>query len=402
MFTSFRSSSFGFAMADTTGLLRQWNILAGLSSRSASTTVRELAREHQVSEKTISRDLAVLKRAGFPFEETLGDYGRKQLRLSPGKSLPALSLNWEEAIALWLARRFMKPLAGTNFWIAVNRAFAKVRAILGDEPLRYVERMASAFHLTAGDGGERYAAKALLLDELTRAIEERRMTDLVYQSDNATEPVSRIVYPFGWVLHHDSLYLVAHAPDHGEQRLYKLDRMESVKVDALQFQRPVDFSLSHFFAGSFGVYRGDGHSAIAVRIKFLPAVARAVGEKQFHPSQQLTRERDGSVTAAFDLTATQELKSWLLSWGANAVVLEPQALADEMRAEAESLMLLYAQKKNKAVSNTPSRPAGSVGVGAHGIGADGVRAAGVGADEVAEDRQKKNGKSRPKRKPRPR
>jgi predicted DNA-binding transcriptional regulator YafY len=347
-------------MAETSALLRQWKILAALSSRAAHTTVRDLAREHAVSEKTICRDLAMLKRAGFPFEETLGDYGRKQLRLSPAKALPALSLNWEEAIALWLARRFMKPLAGTNFWTAVNRAYAKVRAVLGDEPLRYVERMASAFHLTGGDGGEKYAAKALVCDELTRAIEERRMTDLVYQSENATEPVSRTVYPYGWVVHHDSLYLVAHAPDHGQQRLYKLDRMESVKVDALQFQRSPDFSLSHFFAGSFGVFRGDGQAPIAVRIRFLPAVARAIGDKQFHPSQQLTRERDGSITAEFELTATQELKSWLLSWGANAVVLEPQALADEMRAEAESLVRLYTPKKSDAVDGTPSPLAGRV------------------------------------------
>ena len=287
-----------------------------------------------------------MKRAGFPFEETLGDYGRKQLRLSPGKALPALSLNWEEAISLWLARRFMKPLAGTHFWIAVNRAFEKVRAVLGDEPLRYIERMASAFHLTTGDGGEKYAPKALILDDLTRAIDQCRMTDLVYQSENATEPASRTVYPYGWVMHHGSLYLVAHAPDHGEVRVYKADRMESVAVDELKFQRPLDFSLSRFFAGSFGVYRGEGQSPIAVRIKFLPAVARAIGEKQFHPSQKLTRERDGSVTAEFKLTATQELKSWLLSWGANAVVLEPQALADEMRAEVQSLVRLYAPQKN--------------------------------------------------------
>ena len=362
-------------MADTSRLLRQWKILAALSSRAAHTTLRDLAREQGVSEKTIARDLIILKRAGFPFQETLGDYGRKQWRLSPQHALPALSLNWEEAISLWLARRFMKPLAGTNFWIAANQAFQKVRAILGDGPLRYLERMAGAFHLTSGDGGEKYAAKAFIVDDLTGAIERCCMTDLVYQSENATEPASRTVYPLGWVIHHDSLYLVAHAPDHGQQRLYKLDRMESVKVDVLQFQRPPNFSTSHFLAGSFGVYRGsDGQPPVSVRIKFLPAVARAIGEKQFHPSQQLTRERDGSVTARFELTATPELKSWLLSWGANALVLEPQTLADEIRAEAAALSRLYA-------TNTGEKAA---------------------AEKALPDHPKKTGKASKPRKPRPR
>ena len=389
-------------MAETSGLLRQWKILAALSSRSACTTVRDLAREHDVSEKTIVRDLNTLKRAGFPFEETLGDYGRIQLRLSQGAALPALSLNWEEAISLWLARRFMKPLAGTHFWIAANRAFQKVRAILGDGPLHYLERMAGAFHLTSGDGGEKYAAKALILDELTGAIDRCRMTDLVYQSENATEPASRTVYPLGWVVHHDSLYLVAHAPDHGEQRLYKLDRMESVKVDPLQFQRPPDFSLSRYFAGTFGVYRGDGQAPIAVRIKFLPAVARAIGEKQFHPSQKLTRERDGGVTAAFELTSTQELKSWLLSWGANAVVLEPQALADEIRAEAESLVRLYSPSADATVAKTPVSPAGRAGAGTAGVRAVEKGAAKVAKDNARTEPRKPRAKKTSPRKPRPR
>src|SRR5437016_44043 len=102
-------------MPETTGLVRQWKILAGLASRAACATVRDLALEHGVSEKTIYRDLATLKQAGFPFEETLGDYGRVQLRLNAGAALPAMQFNWEEAISLWLARRFLKPLAGTNF-----------------------------------------------------------------------------------------------------------------------------------------------------------------------------------------------------------------------------------------------------------------------------------------------
>jgi hypothetical protein len=63
-----------------------------------------------------------------------------------------------------------------------------------------------------------------------------------------------------------------------------------------------------------------------VVVKFLPPAARFVQESRWHASQVLTQERDGSLLARFTLSTTVEIKSWVLGFGANAVVIEPEEL----------------------------------------------------------------------------
>ena len=63
-------------MAEQTALLRQWLLLKTLSARHYGATLKELAADMQVSEKTIRRDLETFLVAGLPLTETLGEFGR--------------------------------------------------------------------------------------------------------------------------------------------------------------------------------------------------------------------------------------------------------------------------------------------------------------------------------------
>ncbi len=76
----------------------------------SSLTRRTLTR------KTIRRDLHTFQQAGFPLEESVGDHGRKNWKIRVGKEQPELGFALDEALALYLGRRFLDPLAGTLFW----------------------------------------------------------------------------------------------------------------------------------------------------------------------------------------------------------------------------------------------------------------------------------------------
>jgi len=78
-----------------------------------------------------------------------------------------------------------------------------------------------------------------------------------------------------------------------------------------------------------------------VRVRFSRNVARYVEEKTWHPSQKLTRQKDGSLAAEFDLSTTEEIKRWILSFGKNAAVLAPECLRREMNDELRSTLLQY-------------------------------------------------------------
>jgi predicted DNA-binding transcriptional regulator YafY len=62
-------------------------LLRILCARHHGATVKELAGELGVGEKTIRRDLAAFQTAGFPLLETTGQFGRKSYRIDPRKNL---------------------------------------------------------------------------------------------------------------------------------------------------------------------------------------------------------------------------------------------------------------------------------------------------------------------------
>ena len=143
------------------------------------------------------------------------------------------------------------------------------------------------------------------------AIEDRRIAFITYRSLRTTEPVTYDIYPYGLIYHRGSLYLVAFAPQHDEIRHYRVDRIDAVEVQSLQFTKPANFDLRTHLDQSFGVFSRNG-APVRVRICFSSAVSRYVEEKRWHPSQKLSRQADGSLVAEFVLTATEEIKSWIL------------------------------------------------------------------------------------------
>jgi len=319
-------------------LVRQWTLLRLLCSRPSGVTVRELMAELGVSEKTVRRDLEMFRKLGFPCQEQVGDYGRKAWRVQPAAETPGLSFTFDEAIALYLGRRFLEPLAGTVFWDAAQRAFRKVRAVLSAQALKYLDKFAGVFHQSLV-GASDYSRKGDLVDQLVMAMEDRRITHITYQSLQATEPVTYDVYPYGLVHHRGSLYLVGWAPRRGRIQHWKIDRIEDVEVTSLQFQRPEGFELRKHLAKSFGVFQGEGE--VHVKVRFSATVARYVQEGRWHPSQKLTRQKDGSLLAEFDLSTTEEIKHWLLSFGQHAEVLAPPELRQEIAREVEALAEMY-------------------------------------------------------------
>lgn len=325
-------------MSDESPLIRQWILLRTLAARKYGATVKELAQEAEVSVKTIRRDLETFQSAGFPLKEVVGDFGRKKWRLESAKPPAELNFTWDEAAALYMGRRLLEPLVGTIFWQAAREAFRKIQAVLEPVPREYLDKFATMFCQTM-IGTHDYSKKADLIDSLMQAIEDSRTVSMTYQALQATEPVTYTVWPYGLAYHRGSLYLVGRTARHADICHWKVDRIEGVELKEQRFQRPEDFDLQKHLAKSFGVFPGDGE--VHVKVRFLPAVARYVEESTWHPSQKLTRQRDGSVIAEFTLDGTEEIKRWILSFGKQAIVLEPATLRQEVLSEMRELMRSY-------------------------------------------------------------
>jgi predicted DNA-binding transcriptional regulator YafY len=188
------------SMRDENCLRRQWALLRSLTSRHMGLTIRQMAEDVGVTQRTIRRDLVVFRDVGFPLVEEIGEFGLKTWRIRGGRDQPALSFTFDEAAALYLGRRLLEPLAGTLFWEAARGAFQKIRAALGPSVMEYLDGFATVFHQTGVGFGD-YAPKAELIEELLIAIEDSKVARLLYRSEKATEPTGRDVHSYGVVYH---------------------------------------------------------------------------------------------------------------------------------------------------------------------------------------------------------
>jgi predicted DNA-binding transcriptional regulator YafY len=320
--------------------------------------VTDLAAEMSVSDKTIRRDIELLRSVGFPVENKLGDHGQKKWVVRDSSNSPSLQFTFDEALSLLLSSRYLTPMHGTMFWEACERALHKIRANLGEEAKDYVERMMGHLHGTfVGQGS--YATQSSLIDQLVIAIEDSKQAIILYQSIRSTEPVEYAVDPYACVFHQGSLYLIAYSHDHGEIRHFKVDRISEIERSELPFERPQDFSMDKHLSGSFGIFQRHDRPVRKARVRFTSVAARHVQESRWHESQVIEFQRHGEIILSVSLSAFEEFQSWVLSFGSQAEVLEPDELRTSISAEIQEALVRYQQSTSPERPVIPSNPKGS-------------------------------------------
>ena len=70
-----------------------------------------------------------------------------------------------------------------------------------------------------------------------------------------------------------------------------------------------------------------------VKVRISPGWARWVGEKIWHESQMPKKNGDGSLEPNFRVAGLDEIKRWVLSFGPEAAVLEPEKLKEMVRKD---------------------------------------------------------------------
>ena len=173
-------------------------MLRMLGVRRHGIVVSDMAREFGVAARTIRRDLEKLQTLGFPICETTGQAEAKgPAPCSPrGRPSPRIYLRRSHRTAP--GSPFPRAPCGTQLWESAHIACSrKIKSTLSKQSmLQYLEEFPRVFHCTT-HGYSNYADKAETNDTLTIASEDRKAVLLTYQSQHATEPATRDVYPYG-------------------------------------------------------------------------------------------------------------------------------------------------------------------------------------------------------------
>ncbi|SCG54084.1 helix-turn-helix transcriptional regulator [Micromonospora inositola] len=230
-------------------------------------TATELARELEVSERTVYRDVLALSAAGVPVYADRGRAGG--YRLLGGYRTRLTGLTRDEAEALFLAG-LPGPAGDMGLADAVAAAELKVLAALPPSLRDASARTSQRFHLDL-PGWFREAKPPPWLTELARAVWRDRVVELRYRRGD--REVSRTVQPYGLVLKSGVWYLVGRVGD--GHRTYRVDRVVGVEVGDETFARDVGFDLGAYWREQAEAFlRGMLRAEVTVRLS--PAGLRAL------------------------------------------------------------------------------------------------------------------------------
>ena len=171
---------------------------------------------------------------------------------------------------------------------------------------------------------------------LAKAAAQRKQIELAYRKPGQTKPEARVVDPYHLANINGEWYLFAYDHARKDIRTFAPARIKSVKPTGKTFARPQKFSLEKRLRASFGVHSGQGEHEVVIR--FNARAADYVREKKWHDSQQLRELKNGGVELSLKLSSLVEIERWVLSWGGDAKVLKPRALAEAVRQSAKKIL----------------------------------------------------------------
>ncbi|MGW6295516.1 helix-turn-helix transcriptional regulator [Streptomyces sp. NPDC055058] len=305
-----------------------------------SMTAAELARELEVSERTVTRDAQALSEAGVPVYADRGRAGG--YRLIGGYRTRLTGLARGEAEALFLSG-VPGALREMGLEDAASAARLKVSAALLPS-LRDASRTAAQrFHLDAPNWF-REPRTPELLPAVADAVWDDRLIIARYR--RGEDQVERRLEPYGLVLKAGVWYLCARVAGQGSFRVYRIDRFTAVQAAGERFERAADFDLPAFWeerAEQFA--RSILRARVVVRlspegVRRLPHAVDPLSAREALAEADAPDEA-GWVRVTLPVESEEVAHTQLTALGAGAEVLEPSSLRERFAEEAARLAELY-------------------------------------------------------------
>ncbi len=317
-------------------LARQWQLIQRLAKSRSGAALDDLAEALGCVRRTVYRDLDALMFAGFPVVSERRE-GRVYYRFLDTFRLGDVPFTPDEILALAFSEDLLRTLEGTVFHDSIRSALRKIRAGLGPELAKYLAQLADAFRVLPGPH-KNYAEFRDTIQTLNDAVLGRRTLHMRYRTGRTGSVASRDLDPYRVWYRSGGLYVVGLDHKSGEIRTFAVDRIRQLEISDEHFVVSEDFDFDHYIGSSFGVI---ADRAVRVRIVFEPRWASYVEERTWHESQSFEKCPDGKIQLCMDVGSTPDLRSWILSFGSGAEVLEPAELRAEVARELEDARVRY-------------------------------------------------------------
>lgn len=286
-------------------------------------SARHFAEQLGVTWRTIMRDLDFLRDdEGAPIEY---DATRKGYYLSDDTwRLPPIELNRGEVFAFSIAGKLLERFQGTALDVDMSSLMQKVAESLDGNVTLDIESLTERFTVLQED----YVVQdPAIWKRLAAYMDNAEQIMVQYRKFNGAVK-KYVLNPYHLLAYHGNWYLLAETTGNDKIATFAVSRILEMAPTGLTFKMPESFSVQDHMKALFGITGGE--KPFDVRLRFMPGISAYIKERVWHPTQQITERRDGSIELRMRTAGWKELVRWILSWQPDVHVISPKRLRERV------------------------------------------------------------------------
>lgn len=275
---------------------------------------------------------------GSDFVKVIREGGKECWYLSDQEDIN--SANGFRIISVFVAKTLLRFLEGTVIKDNLDNIWNIVTGQLPPSKKKQLEYFDRKIRYT-GFGAKQYEEKDIILASVLRGLLHQNKMEIDYISGAASKTKKRIIHPYTLLLHRDTLYLDAYDESNNDIRTFLIDRVEEAKVLKETYRYPKDYNPETLTEGSFGVYDSRGKTPFTVKVAFKAYLWDYITTRKWHPTQRFKPVDNGWFIMEVDISHTTEFIPWILAFGKEAKIIEPEHLRNDIIKELKQAFENY-------------------------------------------------------------
>jgi len=292
-----------------------------LQNRKKRLTVKDLAEEFQISERTVYRDMQALSEMNVPVK--WDPY--KGYSIMEGYSTPPLTFDDRELATILIGLSFVNSQVDQTMVDDANGIKLKIYEILPDSLKGLFESLQRRTlvdpYKTLGKekkkGGNWY--------HISTAIANRQSLEISYITKYSNQQTLRKVDPYLLVYFSDHWNVIGYCHKRKAPRNFILDRIDNIQWTGNQFVVDASYSMEDLI---YGIDEYDESETVELE------VGNNIFEifKERIPAQfEVLSSRNGSTTVRFEFDNMDYINEWLLQFHQQITVNGPDSLISKRR-----------------------------------------------------------------------
>ncbi|MFL0194527.1 helix-turn-helix transcriptional regulator [Clostridium sp. WILCCON 0269] len=298
------------------------------------TTASELSEILKVDKKTIYRYINSLNEADIPVCTKKGRYGGfyidKSFYMKPA------NLSEEELKALLMVAKVFTEKVGFIYERDLKSAVHKIKSLYVNKNtnLNRVDTTGN-FSIDSIGNIENLEDK---IYKISSSMTKGRSLNINYFSINKNNLTMRKVDPYDLIFKEGEWHVIGYCHMKDDVENFKLNRIKSLKVSNDIYMRPRTFSLKDYLNNHWGLFGGN---KIKVVIKFNKEIVNFIQHTKWHINQNINELQSGSILFTLYVDDIKDVKQWIMGFGKNAEIIEPEELRQSVKLEVEELYKKY-------------------------------------------------------------